>query len=109
MHGASITAWIYLAMAILGELAGTACLKLADGTAKPLAWLGVVAGYGIALWLLNAVIQQMDIGVVYALWSGIGIALVAATGVLFFGERLSLMRAAGLLAIIAGIALIQLE
>src|SRR4051794_23156809 len=102
MQGASIKAWAYLAIAIVGELGGTACLKLADGSARPLAWVGVVVGYGSALWLLNAVIQEMDIGVVYALWSGIGIALVAATGVLFFGERLSLMRAAGLLAIILG-------
>jgi multidrug transporter EmrE-like cation transporter len=109
MRNATLTAWILLGVAIVGELVGTACLKLANGTERPWAWLGVVAGYGTALWLLNEVIQQIDIGVVYALWSGVGIALVALCGVLFFGETMTLARAAGIFAIVIGIALIQLE
>lgn len=109
MREASAITWIYLALAIVGELVGTACLKLANGSERPLAWLGVVGGYGAALWLLNDVIAEIDVGVVYALWSGVGIALVAAAGVLLFGEAMTLMRALGLLAIVVGIALIQLD
>jgi multidrug transporter EmrE-like cation transporter len=109
MRNATLTAWILLGIAIVGELIGTAALKLANGSERPWAWIGVVAGYGTALWLLNLVIQQIDIGVVYALWSGVGIALVALCGVLLFGETMSWPRALGILAIILGIALIQLE
>ena len=109
MRNATLTAWILLGIAIVGELIGTAALKFANGSERPWAWVGVVAGYGTALWLLNLVIQQIDIGVVYALWSGVGIALVALFGVLFFGETMSWPRGLGMLAIIFGIALIQLE
>ena len=83
--------------------------KLQPTRERPWAWLGVVAGFGTALWLLNEVIQKIDIGVAYALWSGVGIAVVATGGVLFLGEKISVKRAAGLVAIIIGIALIQLE
>lgn len=109
MRNAKLTAWVLLGIAIIGELVGTACLKLADGTQRPWAWLGVVAGYGTALWLLNEVIQQLDLGVVYALWSGVGIALVALCGVVFFGETMTLARGAGIITIVVGIVLIQLE
>lgn len=109
MQNATLTAWILLGIAIVGELVGTIMLKYANGTERPWAWLGVVAGYGTALWLLNEVIQQIDIGVVYALWSGVGIALVAVIGVAIYGEVMTWQRATGILAIIVGIALIQLE
>ncbi|HEY6877485.1 MAG TPA: SMR family transporter [Polyangiales bacterium] len=108
MRGAPLSAWLLLLGAIIGELVGTAALKYASG-GRTVAWIGVVLGYGAALWLLNSVIAQIDVGVVYALWSGIGIALVATTGVVLFGEPLTLTRALGLLAIAIGIALLQLS
>ncbi len=108
MHGASLGAWTLLVAAIIAELVGTAALKYAS-TGRDLAWIGVVIGYGSALYMLQRVIAQIDVGVAYALWSGIGIAIVAGAGVVMFGERLTLMRSLGLIAIVAGIALIQLD
>jgi small multidrug resistance pump len=102
-------AWTLLIIAIIGELVGTTCLKLAEGTERPSAWIGVVGGYGVALWLLTLVIKDLDLGVTYALWSGIGIVLAALVGVFYFGESMSWMRAAGILAIAVGIAMIELE
>lgn len=109
MQNATLTAWILLGIAIVGELIGTLSLKLANGKERPWAWLGVIAGFGTALWLLNKVIAQIDIGVAYALWSGVSIALSALMGVVFFGERVSWPRAVGIVAIVVGIAMIQLE
>jgi small multidrug resistance pump len=102
-------AWLLLAIAIVGELVGTASLKLAAGSTRPWAWLGVVGGYGVALWLLALVIQHLDVGVVYALWSGIGIALAAAMGVVVFNEAMTVTKACGLLAIAVGVALLQFQ
>jgi small multidrug resistance pump len=102
-------AWTLLIIAIVGELVGTTCLKLAEGSQRPLAWIGVIGGYGVALWLLTLVIKDLDLGVTYALWSGIGIVLAALVGVFYFGESMSWMRAAGILAIALGIAMIELE
>ncbi len=101
--------WVLLTIAILGELAGTSFLKLANGTEKPWAWVGVVGGFGTALWLLAAVIQKMDISIVYALWSGVGIFFVAVVGVVVFHEAMTWTKAAGLLATIIGIVLLQME
>lgn len=105
----AINPWVLLTLAILGELTGTSCLKLANGWERPWAWIGVVGGFGLALWLLSAVIQKMDISVVYAIWSGVGIAMVAVVGVVVFREPMSWTRVAGLLTTVIGIVLLQLD
>ncbi len=105
----TINPWLLLTFAIAGELAGTSFLKLANGWQRPWAWIGVVGGFSLALLLLAQVIQKMDISVVYAIWSGVGIAMVAVVGVVVFHEAMSWTRAAGLLATIVGIVLLQLE
>ncbi len=105
----AINPWILLTIAIIGELAGTSFLKFANGWERPWAWVGVAGGFGTALWLLASVIQKMDISVVYAIWSGVGIALVAVVGVVVFHENMTWTKAAGLLATIIGIVLLQLE
>lgn len=104
-----INPWFLLTIAIVGELAGTSFLKLANGFEKPWAWVGVVGGFGTALVLLASVIQRIDISVVYAIWSGVGIAMVAVVGVVVFHESMSWTKAAGLAATILGIVLLQLE
>ena len=55
--------------------------------------------YGLAFYALSVVVQHMPMGVVYAIWSGIGIALISLIGAVFLGQHLD--RAA-----VAGIALI---
>lgn len=105
----AINPWIWLVIAILAELLGTSCLKLANGWQRPWAWLGVVGGFGIALWLVAYLVQKMDISVVYAIWSGVGIAFVAIIGVVVFHESMTWTKAAGLLTTIMGIVLLQLE
>jgi len=105
----NLQAWLTLGAAIVGELLGTAFLKLASSSSQPWPWLGVIGGYGAALWLLEKVIQRLDVGVVYALWSGVGIALASALGVIVFGESMSWRKALGLLAIAVGVILLQLQ
>ena len=105
----SINPWVLLFIAILAELIGTSCLKLANGWERPWAWAGVASGFGVALWLVAFLVQKMDISVVYAIWSGVGIALVAVVGVLVFHEPMTWTRAAGLFTTIIGIILLQIE
>jgi small multidrug resistance pump len=105
----TINPWILLTIAILGELAGTSFLKFANGWERPWAWAGVAVGFGTALVLLASVIQRIDISVVYAIWSGVGIALVAVVGIVVFHETMTWTKAAGLLATLLGIVLLQLQ
>ncbi|MDF2966534.1 MAG: multidrug efflux transporter [Nocardioidaceae bacterium] len=63
----------------------------------------------MSIWLLALVVRQIPVSVAYAVWSGAGTALVAIVGLMFLGERLDAVKAAGLVAIIAGVVAVNLS
>ncbi len=73
----------YLILAILAEVAGTTSIKLSEGFTKVLSSVGIFAFYGLSLGMLNFALKQIDLSFAYAVWSGIGMALIAIVG--FFG------------------------
>jgi small multidrug resistance pump len=97
-----------LAVAIVVEVIGTTFLKLSDGMTRLLPAIVVVACYASAFWLMAQIVRTLPVGLVYALWSGVGIAGVKAIGVVFFKEALDLPAIAGTALIIAGIAVLHL-
>lgn len=98
-----------LVVAIVAEIAATTSLKLSEGFSKPIPSLFVVVGYVIAFWLLSAILQRgMEVGVVYAIWSAAGVAIVAIIGIAFLGESISWLKALGVLFVIAGVVTLQL-
>jgi multidrug transporter EmrE-like cation transporter len=100
--------WLLLALAIVFEVAATAFLRATDGFSKLLPSLAVVVGYGISFYLLSLVLKTgIPQGVVYAIWSAFGIALVTVVGVLIYGDRISLVTGIGLGVVILGIVLVQ--
>jgi small multidrug resistance pump len=100
--------WWYLAGAILAEVLATSALKAAAGFTRPLPSLVVVLGYGVAFYLLSLTLKVVPVGVAYAIWSGVGTALVALLGWLLFGQTLNLAVLLGLALIVAGVVVIQL-
>ncbi|WP_326640095.1 SMR family transporter [Streptosporangium sp. NBC_01755] len=102
-------AWLILAGAIIAEIAATTALKLSDGFAhKGWATL-VVAGYAAAFILLAQALKlQLEVGTAYAVWAGAGTAAIAAIGVLFLGETISLAKVAGIILIIGGVVVLNL-
>lgn len=103
-----MNAWLLLAGAIAAEVVATSSLKLAAGFTRPLPSLVVVVGYVLAFWLLSQVVQRLDLGVVYAIWCGVGMAVVAVVGVLLYGEGMPPLKLAGIVAIIIGTVLLSL-
>ncbi|MFC4058134.1 DMT family transporter [Planomonospora corallina] len=102
-------AWLMLAGAIVSEILATTALKLSDGFSHKGWSLLVVAGYGTAFFLLARALKlQMEMGTAYAVWSGVGTAAIAAIGVLFLGESLSLAKVAGIVLIVAGVVVLNL-
>ncbi|MBM7507310.1 small multidrug resistance pump [Nocardioides salarius] len=94
---------LLLAAAIVVEVAATATLPRTDGFTRP-GWTAVVvAGYALALWMLSLVVRTMPISVAYAVWAGLGTALVAAVGVVFLSEPLGWLRAVSLGMIVVGV------
>jgi small multidrug resistance pump len=92
-----------LSFAIVSEVAATVALRLSDGFTRPGPMAIVVAGYGISFWLLALVLREMSIGATYAVWSAAGTALIAAIGVLAFGEPATALKVASLALIIVGV------
>jgi small multidrug resistance pump len=100
--------WIYLALAILFEVAGTTCMKLSAGFTRtvPAVLMGIF--YCICFFFLTLALKKIDVSVAYAAWSGIGVALIASLGVLYFREPVTLLKIIGILAIIVGVIALNL-
>ncbi|QSZ66802.1 multidrug efflux SMR transporter [Methanofollis aquaemaris] len=95
--------------AIAIEVCATTCLKLSNGFTQPLPSLGVVAGYATSFWLLSLVLKELDVGVTYAVWAGLGTALVAVIGFLVFKESFTLFKAVSVLLIVVGVVGLNLS
>jgi small multidrug resistance pump len=94
---------VLLSFAIVTEVAATVALRYSDGFRDPVASAVVVLGYGISFWLLALVLRELSIGTTYAVWSAAGTALIAAVGMLAFGEPATALKLASLGLIIIGV------
>ena len=103
--------WIFLMGSILFEVAGTTALKLASKGGPNMILFGalVVVAYLICFGLLGYTMKFFEIGTIYAIWSGLGVALLAAIGVIFFGDSLNGLKILSLVLIIAGIVGLNLS
>jgi multidrug transporter EmrE-like cation transporter len=104
----TVVSWIYLLIAIVAEVIATSALKPADGFTKPLPTAIVFVGYGTAFLFLSLTLRTIPIGVTYAIWAGLGIALITAIGWLVFGERLDPFALLGIGLIVAGVLVINI-
>jgi small multidrug resistance pump len=96
-----------LSLAILTEVAATTALKASDGFSRAAPSVVVVVGYIASFYLMARALKTLDVGVVYAIWSGAGTAAIAALGVLFFAESISVMKVFWIAVIIAGVIGLQ--
>jgi small multidrug resistance pump len=100
--------YVYLLFAVLFETFGSTCLQASQQFTKLWPSLGVVAGFGAAFYLFTLVLRDLPLGITYALWSGIGMILITASGRVIFGQKLDLPAMLGLAMIIGGIVVINL-
>lgn len=95
---------ILLLLAAIGtEVAATALLPRTAGFTDPLWSVAVVAGYSVSIWLLAVVVRTLPVSTAYAVWAGLGTAIVAVIGYWFLGEQMSLLKAASLAMIVLGV------
>ncbi|CAI1869728.1 Methyl viologen resistance protein C [Serratia grimesii] len=99
---------MYLAMAIVAEVIAATMLKASEGFTRLWPSLVVVVGYGVAFWGLSMVVKTMPLGIVYAIWSGMGIVLVSIAAVFVYQQKLDLPAVFGMGLIIAGVLVINL-
>ena len=101
--------WFILAAAIALEVIGTAMLKQSDGFSKPLPSVLVLICYGGAFFGLSIVLRKIDMSVAYAIWSGVGTAVVAVIGVVYFQENMTVLKFISLALIVIGVVGLNLS
>lgn len=100
--------WIKLALAIVVEVTATIALRQSDGLSH-VGWsIVMVVGYILSFWLLSQITGDLEIGVIYAVWSAAGTAIVAVLGIALFNEGVSALKVLGLALIIGGVIALNL-
>lgn len=100
--------YLYLTIAIVAEVIATSFLKSCEGFTRLTPSILVIIGYSVAFYFLSLTLRSMSVGVVYAIWCGAGIVLVSVIAWLLFGQKLDAPAIAGIVLIIAGVAVINL-
>ena len=100
--------WFFLGAAILFETIGTTALQASQQFSRLVPSVVVVVAYGVSFYLLAIVLKFIPVGIAYAIWSGLGICLIAGIGWAVFGQRLDAAALLGIVLIIAGILVINL-
>jgi len=100
--------WIYLTIAILSEVIATSSLKAADGFTRWAPSLIVVIGYSASFYFLSLTLRTLPVGVAYAIWSGVGVALVSLIGWAIYNQSLNLATFIGITLICIGVIVLTL-
>jgi small multidrug resistance pump len=100
--------YLFLSVAIAAEVAGTTFLKLSDGFTRPVPSVLTVLGYGVSFYFLSVALRSIPTGIAYAIWSGVGIILIALIAWLFQGQKLDAAAVGGMGLIIAGLLVMNL-
>lgn len=99
--------YLYLVIAIIAEVVATSALKASEEFSKLIPSLIVVIGYGIAFYFMTLVLRVIPIGVTYAIWSGLGIVLVAIVSYFLYQQSLDMPAIIGMVLIVAGVIVIN--
>ena len=98
---------IFLLIAIVAETVATSALKSSDGFSRLWPSVLVVAGYSAAFYFLALTLRSIPVGIAYAIWSGVGVVLIALAGWLIHGQRLDAPALIGIALIVSGVVVMN--
>ena len=101
--------WLFLAAAILLEVAGTVFMKLSEGFTRLLPSIMLFVFYAASFTALTFSLKKIDLSIAYTVWAGVGTALIALVGILYFREPVSMMKSVSICLIIIGVAGLNLD
>jgi len=99
--------WVFLFIAIVFETVATSALKSSDGFSRLWPSVLVVVGYSAASYVLALSLRTIPVGIAYAIWSGVGVVLIAFAGWLIYGQKLDAPALLGMGLIIAGVVVMN--
>ncbi len=101
--------WLYLTLAISLEVAGTTAMKISDGFTKTIPSIAMFVFYILSLVALTMALKKFEVSMAYAIWSGLGTALITFVGVFYFKETMSLLKLGSITLIIVGVVGLHLS
>lgn len=99
--------WLFLGAAIISEVSGTSALRSSDGFTRLWPSVIVVIGYASAFYFLSLTLKTIPVGIAYAIWSGVGTALIVLVAWIFMGQKLGLLDIFGILLIVTGVLVLS--
>lgn len=105
---AQVVTYGALVIAIALEVIATSLLKQSEQFTRLWPTIGMALFYGASFYFLSFALKVLPVGIAYAIWSGLGIVLIALVGAVAFGQILDMWAILGLGLIIAGVAVINL-
>lgn len=100
--------YFLLVLAIAAEVIGTSALQASQQFTRAVPSVVVALAYGLAFYLLSLTLKTLPVGVVYAVWSGLGVVFIAVIGRVVFGQRLDPAAIIGIGLILAGVLVLHL-
>jgi small multidrug resistance pump len=92
-----------LLLAIIFEICGTTCMKLSQGFSKLLPSILIFVFYAISFFFLTLALKGIDVSISYAIWAGLGTALITVIGIFWFKEPVSALKIISLIVVVAGV------
>ncbi|MBD1997194.1 multidrug efflux SMR transporter [Leptolyngbya sp. FACHB-541] len=101
--------WLYLGLAIVAEVAGTTCMKLSQGFTKTLPSILIFCFYGLCFVFLTMALKKMEITTAYAIWAGLGTALITIVSIVWFREPANALKIISIGLIVLGVIGLRLS
>ncbi|TGC10622.1 DMT family transporter [Methanolobus halotolerans] len=95
--------YMFLALAIFFEICGTTCMKLSEGFTKIVPSVLIFVFYGISFIAFTIALKRLDVSVAYAIWAGLGVALISIIGIAVFNESITSLKVLSLIFIMIGV------
>ena len=103
-----VNQWLYLTFAVFSEVVATSALKSTEGFTKLWPSIFVLVGYSASFYFLSLTLESIPIGVVYAIWSGVGVAAITFVSIFFFDQKIDNAGLVGIALIVAGVMVLRL-
>jgi small multidrug resistance pump len=101
--------WLYLLVAILTEVVGTTLMKVSQGLTRIVPTVLMFLLYGVSFVFMALALKKIEVSTAYAIWSGLGTALIGVIGIAWFRESINLPKVVGLVLIVVGVILLNLK
>jgi len=98
-----------LLLAIVFEVFGTTCMKLSEGFSKLLPSILIFVFYAISFTVFTVALKKLDVSIAYAIWAGLGTALITVIGIFWFREPVNALKMASLVLVVVGVVGLNLS